>query len=136
MRPDEPTRHQTPTELARLGPELLEYDLEQRLSRGALRWHMVVAVGSADDPANDAVKARPVQHINVGTLVLQQAQPEADGPCRDFNYDPSILPRGIEPSDHPSISGRFSAYANPVDRRRPEAQYYSRAPAKTAVEVR
>ena len=33
------------------------------------------------------------------------------GPCIDVNYDPMVLPTGIEPSDDPILSARSAAYS-------------------------
>ena len=55
---------------------------------------------------------------------MTHAQAEADGPCRDYNYDPLILPGGVRPSDDPLLAARSSAYANSFDRRTAEAAHY------------
>ena len=60
-----------------------------------------------------------------------QAQDEADGPCRDYNYDPTILPTGIRLSDDPLLAARSSSYAKSFDLRAAEAADYPRA-AKAA----
>ena len=53
------------------------------------------------DPSNDATKVWPAdrEHVDIGTLIVRQTQDEADGSCRDYNYDPTVLPIGIEVSD-------------------------------------
>jgi catalase len=137
MHADQPARDVTPAELAKLGPDFLEQDLRQRLGQGPQHWHLMVMLAAAGDPTNDATKAWPAdrEQVDVGTLTIEQAQAEADGPCRDLNYDPLILPAGIRPSDDPLLSARSSAYANSFDRRTAEAQYYPRTssePAETA----
>jgi catalase len=131
MQPTLPPQLSTPADLAKLGPNFLEQDLVDRLKQGTLTWHMVVTVAAPGDPTNDATKAWPDdrQHATVGDLVIHSAQAEADGPCRDFNYDPLILPAGIEPSDDPLLPARSSAYAVSFDRRTAEASHYSRTPA-------
>ena len=116
----------TPGDLAKLGPDFLQKDLVARLGQGPLTWHMVVTVAAPGDPTADATKAWPADrpHVQVGDLVIQQAQAEADGPCRDFNYDPLILPDGMAASDDPLLAARSSAYANSFDRRTAEAAHY------------
>jgi catalase len=97
-----------------------------------------VTLAAAGDPTNDATKAWPAEreHVDVGALVVQQAQHEADGPCRDFNYDPLILPVGIEPSDDPLLPARSSTYANSFDRRTAEARDYARGSATSGGDAR
>jgi catalase len=66
--------------------------------------------------------------VDVGTLIVQKAEAEADGPCRDFNYDPTILPTGIAVSDDPLLPARSAAYAKSFDLRTAEAADYPYTP--------
>jgi catalase len=106
-------------ELAKRGADFLATDLRERLSHGPLRWDLVLTVAAPGDPTNDATIAWPAdrERVPVGTLVVTQAEDEARGPCRDINYDPTILPTGIAISDDPLLPARSSAYANSFDRR-------------------
>lgn len=90
----------------------------------------MVTLAAPGDPSNDATQAWPPdrKQIEVGTLTVQRAEDEADGPCRDYNYDPTILPVGIEPSDDPLLAARSSAYAKSFDLRTAEAADYPRTP--------
>jgi catalase len=129
----EPTVSPTPvlhTDLASMGPDFLEHDLVRRLSDGPLTWHLVVTFAEVGDPSNDATKAWPSdrKRVDVGTLVVQKAEAEADGPCRDFNYDPTILPTGIAASDDPLLPARSAAYAKSFDLRTAETADYRYSP--------
>ena len=130
MEPTVPPHIVPQADLAGLGPDFLEQDLKQRLSQGELRWHLVVTLAAPGDPTNDATKVWPAdrERVDIGTLVVQKAEDEANGPCRDYNYDPLMLPGGIKPSDDPLLPARSSAYANSFDRRTAEARYYPRTP--------
>jgi catalase len=66
------------------------------------------------------------EHVDIGTLIIRQAQDEADGPCRDYNYDPAVLPVGIEVSDDSLLAPRSSAYAKSFDLRTAETADYPR----------
>jgi catalase len=57
---------------------------------------------------------------------VQRAEAEADGPCRDLNYDPTILPAGIAISDDPLLPARSAAYARSFDLRTAESADYPR----------
>jgi catalase len=94
--------------LAKLGPDFLAQDLKQRVTQGPLSWRLVATLAQPSDPSNDATKVWPAdrQHVDIGTLTVRQAQDEADGPCRDYNY-PTILPVGIEVSDDPLLAARL-----------------------------
>jgi catalase len=117
-------------ELKKLGPDFLETDLKRRLGEGELRWNLVATLAEPGDPTNDATEAWPADRpqVALGTLVVQKAQDEADGPCRDLNYDPTILPRGVQPSDDPLLAARSASYAVSFDRRAAEAAHYPRTP--------
>ena len=58
--------------------------------------------------------------LNAGTLVLESTQPQLSGECRDINYDPLVLPAGIEGSDDPLLAARSAGYANSYLRRTSE----------------
>jgi catalase len=125
----EPTLSPTPVPhaaLASMGPDFLEHDLVHRLTDGPLTWHLVVTFAEPGDPSNDATKAWPSERrrVEVGTLIVQKADAEADGPCRDFNYDPTILPNGIAVSDDPLLPARSAAYAYSFDLRTAETADY------------
>ena len=104
------------------GPDYLASDLAQRLSQGPLRWHLLVTLAQPGDPTNDATKAWPADRatIDAGTLVLEHTEPQDSGPCRDINYDPLVLPDGIEASDDPLLPARSAAYADSYLRRTSE----------------
>ncbi len=114
--------------LEKLGPDFLAQDLKQRLAQGPLSWRLVAPLAQPGDPSNDATKVWPAdrEHVDIGTLSVRQAQDEADGPCRDYNYDPTILPVGIEVSDDPLLAARSFAYAKSFDLRTAESADYPR----------
>ncbi len=104
------------------GPNVLQPDLESRLAKGAQRWHWLATFANPDDPVNDATKTWPADRktIDLGTLVIDHAEPQDSGPCRDVNYDPTILPPGIEVSGDPLLAARSAAYADSYRRRTSE----------------
>ena len=52
------------------------------------------------------------QRVDAGTLTLDAVSSEDDrGACTDINYDPLVLPPGIEASDDPLLSARSAAYS-------------------------
>jgi len=93
--------------------------LGQRLSQGPVQWHLVVTIGQAGDPTNDATIVWPDsrEKVDVGTLTIDHMESEGPGNCRDINYDPLVLPAGIEGSDDPLLSARSAAYARSFTRR-------------------
>jgi catalase len=115
-----------PDELAKGGPDVLEQEITQRVKSGPLQWAMVITVANPGDPTADPSKAWPPDRrtVEVGSLVVQQIEPEPDGPCRDINYDPTVLPSGISTSDDPFPAARSSAYRRSYDLRTAEEKDY------------
>ncbi|WP_322029029.1 catalase family peroxidase [Paraburkholderia sp. J76] len=102
-------------------PDFLAHSLRVRLQSGPVRWHLMLTPAGAGDPVDDATRAWPAERerhrIDAGTIVIEQAQSQIDGPCRDVNFDPTVLPAGIAPSDDPLLAARAAAYAVSFDRR-------------------
>jgi catalase len=115
-------------DLAKRGPDFLEQEITERVRGGPQSWTMVVTVANPSDPTADPTKAWPEDRrtVEVGTLIVQKIEAELDGPCRDINFDPTVLPTGIRTSDDPFPAARSSAYAKSYDRRTAEAQDYPR----------
>ncbi|HUA24321.1 MAG TPA: catalase family peroxidase [Steroidobacteraceae bacterium] len=103
-------------------PDYLAADLRQRLARAPLRWHLVITLAQPGDPVDDAAREWPVSRTSVdaGVLVLTSTAPQQSGPCRDINYDPTVLPHGIEISGDPLLPARSAAYADSYLRRTSE----------------
>jgi catalase len=117
-----------PEELAKRGPDFLEQEIAARIRGGPLRWTMLVTVANPGDPTADPSRPWPPDRraVEVGTLIVREIEAERDGPCRDINFDPAVLPSGIRTSDDPFPAARSSAYAKSYDRRTAEAKYYPR----------
>jgi catalase len=103
-------------------PEYLGADLQERLTQGPLRWHLLVTLADPSDPINDAAIEWPADRrtIDVGTLVVEHSAPQDNSSCRDINYDPLVLPNGIEASADPLLPARSAAYADSYLRRTSE----------------
>lgn len=111
-----------PEELSRRAPDFLATDIAGRVGKAPQRWTMRVSVANPGDPTADPSKAWPDdrRQVEVGTLRVDAIQPEANGPCRDINFDPTVLPDGMRVSDDPFPAARSAAYAVSFDRRSAE----------------
>ena len=118
----------SPEDLAKRGPNVLEQEITERVRSAPQRWTMVVTVANPGDPTADPTKTWPEDRrtVEVGTLIVQKIEAEADGPCRDINFDPTVLPTGIAVSDDPFPAARSAAYAKSYDLRTAEAKDYPR----------
>lgn len=103
-------------------PDYLARDLEQRLTRAPQRWTLRITFAAPGDPVDDAARIWPAgrRTVDAGTLVIDRMQRQDSGPCRDINYDPTVLPEGIAPSADPLLAARSAAYADSYLRRTAE----------------
>jgi len=87
-----------------------------------LQWHLILTIGQPGDPTNDATLPWPPdrQHVDVGTLTINQVESEDTSLVRDINFDPLVLPNGIAGSDDPLLTARSAAYAQSFTRREGE----------------
>jgi len=118
----------SPDDLAKRGPDYLEQEIAKRVAGAPQRWTLVVTIANPGDPTADPTKAWPADRrtVAVGTLVVQQIEAERDGPCRDINFDPTVLPTGMRTSDDPFPAARSAAYMKSYDLRTSEAGDYPR----------
>ena len=99
---------------ARPGGENALFDALIRQIRSVpLQWRLMLTVGEPGDPLLDPTLPWPSDRrtIDAGTLTLTGVETERAGNARDINFDPLVLPNGIEPSDDPLLSARSAVYA-------------------------
>jgi catalase len=87
--------------------------LIRQMRRGPLRWRLMLTVGGPEDPVRDPTLPWPDDRrsVDAGLLTLDTIATERAGNARDINFDPLVLPDGIEPSDDPLLSARSAVYA-------------------------
>lgn len=114
----------TPLAAAGVADDALQQDLLQRLQAVPLRWTWRFVLAGAGDPADDPTQAWPAERrqVDAGTLVVEQARAQLGGDCYGFNFDPLVLPDGVEPSGDAILRARSSAYAQSYRRRTLEGQ--------------
>jgi catalase len=90
--------------------------LVRQMRGGPLSWRLMLTVGSPGDPVRDATLPWPDDRrtVDAGVLTLTGIETERPGNARDINFDPLVLPDGIEPSDDPLLSARSAVYAASV----------------------
>ena len=98
--------------------------LVARVRKAPAEWRLMLTIGQPGDPTNDATLPWPEgrDRIDAGTLRVTRIVSEAEGNCRDINFDPLILPVGIAPSDDPLLPARSAAYSTSFTRRESEAK--------------
>ena len=87
--------------------------LVRQMRSGPPQWRLELTIGSPGDPLLDATLPWPSDRrtIDAGVLTLTGIETEGPGNARDVNFDPLVLPDGIEPSDDPLLSARSAVYA-------------------------
>ncbi|KVD66292.1 catalase [Burkholderia ubonensis] len=128
MVPEVPYAPVSPEQKAKVN--FLDDDLNDRLASGGVRWHLIVTVAAASDKIDDATVQWPADRlaIDAGTLIIERSISQDAGPCRDINFDPLVLPNGIQPSDDPLLAARSSVYAASYQRRTREQALKSDPP--------
>ncbi|CAB3746839.1 catalase family peroxidase [Paraburkholderia solisilvae] len=113
----------------RRDPDFLAHRLVNTLRQGPLRWHLILAVARPGDAIDDStqlwVQTPDRLRVDAGTLVVESAQAQIDGRCRNIDFDPLILPAGIEPSGDPLLSARAATYMESFYRRMSEEVRYA-----------
>lgn len=119
MRPRAAFVAMSPAQREAADGDFLSQDLQARLAQGPLYWDMVVTLAKAGDPINDASQPWPEdrRQVTVGSVVVESTTPQTTGACRDINFDPLILPVGVEGSDDPVLAARSSVYSVSFNRR-------------------
>jgi len=98
--------------------------LIEQVHHQPLHWRLILIVAKPGDPTDDATIPWPAEReqIDVGTLTIDHAEAEATSPATDINFDPLVLPAGIEPSDDPLLSARSAVYSRSFTRREGETK--------------
>ncbi|KAF1013396.1 MAG: Catalase-related peroxidase [Stenotrophomonas maltophilia] len=112
----------SPEQREQADSNFLAQDLSARLAAGPLRWDLVLVEAGPGDSVDDASQAWPADRHQVvaGVLELRTARPQADGECRDINFDPLVLPKGLAASNDPLLAARSAVYAQSFNRREHE----------------
>jgi catalase len=117
--PETPFAALDPATMGALSPNFLFDELLTRMKDGPIRWHLILVAANPGDPSDNATVQWTGEHrrIDAGTLLLDQASTESSGACLGYNYDPTILPRGVAISDDPLLPARSAAYSESFIRR-------------------
>jgi catalase len=128
MVPDTPYRPVGDAE--RRDPDFLAHRLVTGLDDGPMRWHLMLAVAQPGDAITDSTSVWPQTadrvRVDAGMLVIERAQTQIDGPCRNIDFDPLVLPAGIEPSGDPLLAARSATYMESFSRRMAEEVHFAR----------
>ncbi|GGW61645.1 catalase-related peroxidase [Alishewanella tabrizica] len=97
----------------------LQQELFTRLAQGPVTFDLVFTLATANDNASDATVLWPATNPQriAGQLVITAANEQKGHQCDALNFDPLVLPAGIQPSEDPILRARAAAYAESHRRR-------------------
>lgn len=103
-------------------PDALQQQLSQLLSGETVKFDMIFSLSDDSDDENNPTIPWPSNRkkINAGTLVVTNWESQETGKCSQMNFDPLVLPNGIEATADPILRARGSAYAESYRRRAKE----------------
>lgn len=122
LRPHTPFTTWPESERESAAADALFVEVRNRIEKEPVRWDLVVAVAAQEDPVNDPSQPWPENRESVvaGVISIKSVSEQADGACRDLNFDPTIVPEGIEISEDPVLRARSGVYAKSFNLRENE----------------
>ncbi|WP_419870467.1 catalase family peroxidase [Chryseobacterium sp. CT-SW4] len=125
MRPHAPFISMSAEEREKASPNYLFDELKKRLEKEPLYWDLVLTIAEPGDPVNDPSQVWPAdrKQIIAGTLKVTRVFDQTEGGCRDINFDPTLVPKGIALSDDPVLVARAGIYSHSYNARVREIGY-------------
>ena len=113
------TQSLTDEEAKAKGSDFLIEDIRQRVKAGELAFDFNLQLAQTGDKIDSAVTPLPDDRkkVTLGRLVIKTVSVDSTGPCVTVNYNPMVLPKGIEPSADPMLAARAAPYAVSLGRR-------------------
>ena len=101
------------------GANFLFDDLRQRVKEGKVAFNFNLELAQAGDKLDSATTPLPEgrKKVNLGTLKITSVSEDAGGACLTINYNPMVMPKGMEPSADPMLAARAAPYAVSQGRR-------------------
>lgn len=109
----------SPLKARRLGPDYLQREIVERVTRGPVRFALELQVASAGDDVTDPSSVWPRQRARVraGVLEITGLETERETGGDVLVFDPARMIDGIECSDDPVLRFRPRTYSESVQRR-------------------
>ena len=101
------------------GASFLFDDLRQRVKEGNVAFNFNLELAQSGDKIDSATVPLPEgrKKVNMGLLKITSVSEDGSGPCLTINYNPMVMPKGIEASADPMLSARAAPYAISLGRR-------------------
>ncbi len=101
------------------GPSFLFDDLRQRVKDGKVAFNFNLELAQPGDKLDSATVPLPEgrKKVNLGTLKITSVSEDGGGACLTINYNPMVMPKGMEPSADPMLAARAAPYGVSLGRR-------------------
>ena len=105
------------------GVDALHEEIANRVAKENVVFDWVFTLANDEDDENNPTQAWPDsrKQITAGQVVITGVTPQLEGECHGINYDPLVLPTGVEATGDPILRARSAAYAESYRRRAKEA---------------
>lgn len=114
-----PQREPEYTLLENASKDALQNDLVAKLKNNPIHFDLMFSFAKESDLVDDPTQPWPKNRLNIkaGTIVIKASEMQKGGICEGTNFDPLVLPEGMEPSKDPILRARSAAYAESYRRR-------------------
>jgi catalase len=101
------------------GPTFLFSDLRQRVKDGKVAFNFNLELAQAGDNIDSATVPLPEgrKKVNLGVLKVNAVSEDGTGPCLTINFNPMVMPKGVQASADPMLPARAAPYAVSLGRR-------------------
>ena len=101
------------------GASFLFDDLRQRVRDGKVAFNFNLELAQPGDKLDSATVPLPEgrKKVNLGTLKVTSVSEDGGGPCLTTNYNPMVMPKGVEASSDPMLPARVAPYVISLARR-------------------
>ncbi len=101
------------------GATFLFDDLRQRVKDGKVAFNFNLELAQPGDKIDSATVPLPEgrKKVNMGMLKITSVSEDGGGPCLTINYNPMVMPKGVEASADPMLPARAAPYAISLGRR-------------------
>ncbi len=101
------------------GANFLFDDLRERVKAGKVAFNFNLELAQPGDRIDSATVPLPPDRkkVNMGMLKVTSVSEDGGGPCLAVNFNPMVMPKGVEASADPMLPARAAPYAVSLGRR-------------------
>jgi catalase len=118
VEPDAGIQHWMPQEAVALPADFLQFEIRERVARGAARMKLTLQLAEPGDRLDDIAAPWPLDRarVTLGEIVLTRVERDEAAQAK-LMFDPARLADGIESAGDPILAARHDSYAVSFGRR-------------------